>query len=388
MVIFLAAMLLATGLGQAFAGPIGFGYVNNKDVALRRGIGGKTIVRLPENTCVWVLESKNDKKGTLWYHIRAGLNVDHTNVDYTGWMKAEFINAGEQVWHDVTAVSASGGMMALRSDGTCETAGRPISYPDGWISPRGWDQSYDHVKQVLASDWGMEYMLITEDGTFHSTFGANPFRASRFRLLGRAGITYGITADNRLLRNVDEEADRHSWIYPAGGLKSKELAHIVAITGSYCRTLLLSDAGEIYVVSAGEDLDALPEPDWENWTDIVSVDAYTCSLGLSKDHSSAAYVAVRSDGTVLAAPQELANVVGGWTDMRAIRLNPNWILGLRNDGTAVTVGLGKTVPPDVSGWTEITDIAAGGDFCVGIRKDGTLSFAGEHIFMGEGHNRK
>ena len=38
----------------AFADPIGFGYVNNKDVALRRGIGGKVLVRLPQNTGVWV----------------------------------------------------------------------------------------------------------------------------------------------------------------------------------------------------------------------------------------------------------------------------------------------------------------------------------------------
>ena len=77
-------LILLLLCSYAFADPIGFGYVNNTDVALRRGIGGKVIVRLPQNTGVWVKESKTDSQGTLWYHINAGANVEHTNVDFDG----------------------------------------------------------------------------------------------------------------------------------------------------------------------------------------------------------------------------------------------------------------------------------------------------------------
>ncbi len=67
---------------------LGFGFVNDRDVAIRREPGGKTVGRLPEDTCVWILDSREDKKGALWYRINAGVNRDHANLDYTGWMMA------------------------------------------------------------------------------------------------------------------------------------------------------------------------------------------------------------------------------------------------------------------------------------------------------------
>ena len=43
--------------------PVGFGFVNAKDVALRREACGKIIARLPKDACVWVKDAKTDAKG-------------------------------------------------------------------------------------------------------------------------------------------------------------------------------------------------------------------------------------------------------------------------------------------------------------------------------------
>lgn len=80
--------------------PVGFGFVNAKDVALRRETGGKLIARLPKDACVWV----KDAKGVRWLRLNAGLN-EGVNVDYEGWIKAEFIDTADEVWHDVVDVS-------------------------------------------------------------------------------------------------------------------------------------------------------------------------------------------------------------------------------------------------------------------------------------------
>ena len=84
--------------------PVGFGFVNAKDVALRREAGGKIIARLPKDACVWVKDAKTDAKGVRWLNLNTGLN-EGVNVDYTGWIKAEFVDTADEVWHDVVDVS-------------------------------------------------------------------------------------------------------------------------------------------------------------------------------------------------------------------------------------------------------------------------------------------
>ena len=50
--------------------PVDFGFVNAKDVVLRREAGGKIIARLPKDACVLV----EDAKGVRWLNLNAGLN--------------------------------------------------------------------------------------------------------------------------------------------------------------------------------------------------------------------------------------------------------------------------------------------------------------------------
>ena len=367
----------------AFADPIGFGYVNNTDVALRRGIGGKVLVRLPQNTGVWIKESKADSQGTLWYHINAGANVDYTNVDFDGWMKAEFIDAGDALWHDIVSISASRtGLIALLKDGTTLTVGRPIVSQDGtkWVPPTQ-EFSHSQVTQV-AADNSNGYAVLTHDGHFSYSI-ENP-SAANLRLIGGSEAIFGITRGGDLLSLLQRIP--MSWIYPASGLNAEGLSHITKMADSYSRLLLLSDEGQVYTVFLQTDLDDTPEPAWETWNHVKDISGGWIRLYPGR-HDSAAYVAVREDGTVLAAPQALNDLLGSWTGMKQIELNVYFILGLKEDGTAVSVS-GVSEAPDVSAWKDVVAIGCGSDYCVGLKKDGTLVFAGEHIFMGEGHNRK
>ncbi len=90
---------------------------------------------------------------------------------------------------------------------------------------------------------------------------------------------------------------------------------------------------------------------------------------------------------MLATPKELNERIGEWTGMQQIEISVYWLIGLKEDETAVSLSL-VSQAPDVSSWKDVISIGSGNDYAVGLKKDGTLVFAGEHIFMGEGHNRK
>ena len=64
-----------------------------------------------------------------------------------------------------------------------------------------------------------------------------------------------------------------------------------------------------------EDPVYFPEPDWESWTEVAAVNAGITSFTGGRLYSFA-FAAVRKDGTVLAAPVELAEMIGSWQDMK------------------------------------------------------------------------
>ena len=381
-VLTVCAVLLISVFSCASAETPGFGYVNAKDVAVRRGIGGKVIVRLPEDTCVWIRNARKDRSGVLWYEINAGLHVDYTNVDYTGWMKAEFIDAGDALWHDVESFSAAGcGVIALRKDGTVVAAG-------GWNSDSGsgslrqWSGRLQGIAQVSVCDLGMEYCAVGQDGAWYTTGpGGSENSRNRIRLAGGRWWPFALTAENRLLMGQGSLR----WILPEQ-VGAEELSHVTEIHDSFCRVLLLTDEGKLLVGSHLEDAANAPEPDWENWTDLAAVEASAALFEGGRGQYYSVYAGIRKDGTVLAAPEVLQRMIGDWRDMRKIVAAGTWVMGLKQDGTIVTAG--NAAYPEVSGWTGITDIGAGTDYCVGLKQDGTLVFAGDHVFMGEGHSRK
>ena len=100
------------------------------------------------------------------------------------------------------------------------------------------------------------------------------------------------------------------------------------------------------------------------------------------------YIGVRTDGSVIAEPSFMAELLADWSDIIDIRLTGRYVLGLKKDGTVLLANFSGDVDLDVSQWQGIIAIGAGKDWCVGLKEDGTLIFEGDHLFMGEGHSRK
>ena len=388
-----AAVLAAVMLilpGPAGAEVLGFGFVNNTDVAVRREPGGKSVGRLPEDTCVWILDSRTDKKGTLWYRINAGLNQNYANWDYSGWMMAQFIDAGEDVWHDVVSVSAMHqGMIAVRSDGTAEVAGRPKVSKDGnkWISTRGRAEALLPIVQATAY-WGNDYAFMTEDGRVHGVeTDDSTYIDDCLRIMTGLDFVFGIGQDNRLksvLRGVHQNL---RWIWPESEPAAAETARVVQMASMDGRVLMRTEDGRILAAGWGQDSFPEPEPDWSRWTGIASIAAGNIYI-IPDESNRAAAVGVREDGTLAVWPSALEELIGGWTDMAEVQLSLHGAIGLKRDGTAVSVGWSGYPAIDVARWTDVTAVANGEDYGVGLKEDGTLVFAGEHVFMNEGHNKK
>lgn len=319
--------MLGVVLCSATAETIGWGFVNDADVALRRGMGGERIARLPKDTCVWINKSHTDSDGVLWYEIRTGLHVNYTNYDYSGWMKAEFIDAGDAVWHDITEIAASEcGMIVLRADGSTETAGRPIVAMDGsgWVSPKGWAAPFGRAIHVGIPFIGNEYHIVTESGEFISSGN-------------------GLRIPDGLRKAASLEYD-----------------------------------DEMY--------DEAMLPDWRHDAEIAAFRSGYIIDPVSR-LATVQFIGIKADGSLIAEPAEAVEQLAGWSGIVDLRISGNFILGLKKDGTVLLASFGEVIP-EVSAWKDIIAIEAGIDWCVGLKKDGTLVFAGDHTFMNEGHVRK
>lgn len=321
-------LMMSLAAYAASAETLGFGFVNATDVALRRGVGGKVFARLPKDTCVWISDSRTDGDGVLWYEISAGLHIDNANYDYSGWMKAEFIDAGDDVWHDISAIAAGRhGLIVLRNDGSTETAGRPIVSMDGsrWVSPRGWADSYGRAIHVGVPNSGNGYFIVTENNEFVSS--VNGLRVANG--LAMAASLEAAEEPSRDTSFPEWTRDAETVVYRSAALWFKEEARVMNLC-----------------------------------------------------------IGVRADGSVIAEPAQVAELLTGWSDIIDIRVTDRYVLGLKRDGTAALAALRDSVELDVSLWEDVIAIGGGNDWCVGLKSDGTLVFEGEHIFMNEGHSRK
>lgn len=360
----------------ACAETLGFGMVNASDVAIRKDIRGQKITRLQKGTSVWITGSGSDSRGELWYHVRAQDGAATGHPVRNGWIKAEFVDAGSSLWHDIRTVrTASFGMIALKTDGMVLCAG-------DWTicEPQGRYAGLTDIRQAGFCTIGSAIFTVDGQGRLYRD-GVQA--ENRVRLAGNHDLIC-ITEDNRL-QTTYEGNTRITWVYPQSS-GEVQLQHVTAMAECESRNLFLTDDGKVYCAKVDDLALDYPEPDWGTWTEVESIDANLCSDGtyVLSGHTLRKYVpafaAVRKDGTVLAAPESLAALTAGWRDMRKVAIGSDWVLGLKRDGTVVAAGIDGRTLPDVSGWTGITDISNGHTFCVGVKQDGTLAFAGDYRF--------
>ena len=89
-------------------------------------------------------------------------------------------------------------------------------------------------------------------------------------------------------------------------------------------------------------------------------------------------VGLRSDGTVVTVGYNYDGRcdVSDWSDIVAVAAGEDYTVGLRRDGTVVAVGENEDGQCDVSGWSDIVAVAAGDYHTVGLRRDGTVVAVG------------
>ena len=91
-------------------------------------------------------------------------------------------------------------------------------------------------------------------------------------------------------------------------------------------------------------------------------------------------IGLKSDGTVVTVGSNSDGQcdVSGWTDIIAISTSDSHTIGLKSDGTVVAVGNNKDGQCDVSDWTDIVAVSAGGYHTVGLKSDGTVVATGSN----------
>lgn len=101
---------------------------------------------------------------------------------------------------------------------------------------------------------------------------------------------------------------------------------------------------------------------------LVQKNATTICAGIRASY------AVTEDGLVEYAGEKFANqpVVEGWTDIASISGMGSFILGLKNDGTVVSVRRSTRYKVDTSLWSDMIAVATGQQFIVGLKADGTV----------------
>ena len=118
------------------------------------------------------------------------------------------------------------------------------------------------------------------------------------------------------------------------------------------------------VVALGHD--SITQSGINQWTDIVSIAAYSISAA-----------GLRKNGTVLYTGCFGVDTTR-WKDITAIALGDTHILGLKKDGTVLATGDNFYGQCDVATWRDIIAVAGGENHSVGLKKDGTLVTAGAY----------
>lgn len=138
-------------------------------------------------------------------------------------------------------------------------------------------------------------------------------------------------------------------------------------------TVVLRRDGSVDLVCANEEYFS-NYADMLEWTDIVAIDG----LGVT-----GCIAGLKSDGTVVVSHHGIGNGVQyheseGWTDIIAVSMGFDSLLGLKRDGTVAVAGNLPAKQKDIiSAWTDIVAVAAGQNISVGLKADGSIVAAGE-----------
>ena len=228
-------------------------------------------------------------------------------------------------------------MIALKKDGTAETAGRTVADPvtDKWVQSRQWTDRFDK-KIRQARSYVSSMLLLFEDGTFafHRDTDYRQAVNGPVRLLPEESAAFVLMAEIDDVISLTGTAIGQ-WICPEEGPDTGALSHITAM---YCcdqdSMLMFTDEGNVLAAritgySADEEDPVLEMPDWSEWTHLEGFYAVWALRGDGVEGPCWIAAGLEKDGTVRAWPAFAAEALAGWSGLKEIRLEHTYALGLK-----------------------------------------------------------
>ena len=224
-----------------------------------------------------------------------------------------------------------------------------------------WDRCFDlwgklTTRETISTD--SDYMLgVRVDGTVVAV-GLNRYEQMNVSDWNNIVAVSASPKHSAGLRADGTVVATGEWDNYRNGLDDFDVANwtdIVAISTGMEHTVGLRADGTVIATGGGRS----GACDIANWHDIISIEAGDwCTLG------------VRSDGTVVASGEMFGNIeeLSDWSDIVAIAAS-DWIIGLRSDGTVVTIN------PQINGvstWHGIQAVTCGWH-AVGLTSNGTVT---------------
>lgn len=374
--------------GAADGGP-GFGIVNADQVAMRKEPNGKKLYRFDKGSAVWISGSRTDSKGDLWYHVTARFD---NHYQRTGWMKAEFVDAGEQIWRDVEKVAANhNGMIVLRKDGSVV----PLSFiglVDKEAYSDQWTVGLPPCREVFAFLNGL-YALSRQNEMI--SIDGQVIRSGIRLCTSARAISIG-TDPSLFVPSMADNGENGfpEWMPPFEDPSAEDIDSVTGIEENYRCLMLLKNTGEVIcgtwnydnLLTDDNGYKTIPIPDFRTVPPLkalISRDYYDPALNLPAPYENVIqiYAGITEDGKVWVYPGEKQPYVDSWSEIIKLGEANGVLYGVRKDGTVTAASLYGQTPLPVSQWTDIIDLCCdGGTFIIGIRNDGTLVFAGEPPF--------
>jgi hypothetical protein len=154
--------------------------------------------------------------------------------------------------------------------------------------------------------------------------------------------------------------------------------------GTLVDLMATPDAGYQFVAWTG-DVGTIENDDAAQTT-ITMLGSYSVAANFKREHTAMVAaglwhtVGLKLDGTVVTVGYDSYGQcgVGNWTDIVQVDGGGEHTVGLKSDGTVVAVGYNEYGQCNVGNWTDITQVVAGRQHTVGVRSDGTVVAVGDN----------
>jgi serine/threonine protein kinase/alpha-tubulin suppressor-like RCC1 family protein len=261
----------------------------------------------------------------------------------------------ESEWEDIIAVSAGyRHAVGLRSDGSVVAVG---NNEDGRCDVYDWND-------IIAIEAGYHHTVgLKANGTVVAA-GNNSFGecdVSEWRNIMAISVgryhTVGLKDDGTVVVTGSTDYGLHN---------VAELRDIVAVSAANSFNVVLKSDGSI-VISGQNEFSMIEYMEDGNallvagWQDIVAIAA-------ASGPADTRLIGLRSDGTAVSVGSHggVTYNVSHWRDIVAISLGYEYAIGLKSDGTVVMVGRRDRELTDFSGLRNVTAISAGSYYVIAI----------------------